>query len=204
METNVHENFKAPCCLRNKSIPSWIELLAQAIYTCFRTRQIWKKKTNLSFFVHPLIGTVALAWLSGLRVPKTPRAMPAGMFTPLAGPPKPERSKSRVQTKISPMYLQAWGSGLKLINLSRKNMCYSTRTSKDNPPARRLSSNVSNPITAINEPMRSKWFCPSTNHEGEILPWFYAKVKKKNLPTSNHCSAICPINIYVLVEVNGS
>ena len=70
-----------------------------------------------------LTGTVALSWLSGLCVPVTPRAMPAGVFTPLVGPPKPERSRSRVQTKDSPTALQEWGLGLRLTTSScKKNL----------------------------------------------------------------------------------
>ena len=42
-----------------------------------------------------LTGTVALMWLSGLHVPMTPRAMPAGVFTPLEGPSKLERTRIR-------------------------------------------------------------------------------------------------------------
>ena len=68
-------------------------------------------------------GTVALLWLSGLCVPMTPRAMPAGVFTPLVGPPKPERSRCRVQTKVSPSALQVWGLGLRLTTSScKKNL----------------------------------------------------------------------------------
>ena len=59
----------------------------------------------IGFFSLRLTGTVALSWLSGLCVPATPRAMPAGVFTSLVGPPKPERSRSRVQTKDSPTAL---------------------------------------------------------------------------------------------------
>ena len=77
------------------------------------------------FCGHPS-GTVALTWLSGLCVPMTPRAMPAGVFTPLVGPPKPERSRSRVQTKVSPMALQVWALGLRLTTSSRKNFLLQT------------------------------------------------------------------------------
>ena len=77
----------------------------------------------VGFFSLGLTGTVALSWLSGLCVPATPRAMPAGVFTSLGGPPKPERSRSRVQTKDSPTALQAWGLGLRLTTLScKKNL----------------------------------------------------------------------------------
>ena len=61
----------------------------------------------VGFFSLGLTETVALSWLSGLCVPATPRAMPAGVFTPLVGPPKPERSRSKVQTKDSPTAVQA-------------------------------------------------------------------------------------------------
>ena len=70
----------------------------------------------------PLTGTVALTWLSGLCVPVTPRAMPAGVFTPLVGPPKPERSRSRVQTKHSPTTLQMGRLGLRLTTPSCKKV----------------------------------------------------------------------------------
>ena len=46
------------------------------------------------------------------------RAMPAGVFTLLVGPPKPERSWSRVQTKVSCTALQVWGLGLRLTTSS--------------------------------------------------------------------------------------
>ena len=62
---------------------------------------------NYGVIQRPLTETVASSWLSGLCVPATPRAMPAGVFTPLVGPPKPERSRSKVQTKDSPTALQA-------------------------------------------------------------------------------------------------
>ena len=47
-----------------------------------------------------------------------PRAMPAGVFTLLVGPPKPERSWSRAPTKVSCTALQVWGLGLKLTTSS--------------------------------------------------------------------------------------
>ena len=84
--------------------------------------RIYADDTHLTFTSNnvPLTGTVALSWLSGLCVPATPRAMPAGVFTPLVGPPKPERSRRGVQTKDSPTALQAWGLGLRLTTLSCK------------------------------------------------------------------------------------
>lgn len=54
-------------------------------------------------FGRPLSGTVALAWLSGLCMPMTPRAMLAGVFIPLVWSTKLKRSTSRVQTKNSLM-----------------------------------------------------------------------------------------------------
>ena len=91
-----------------------------------------KKNCQLKFYLKVLYfevdivytthtGTVAWTWLSGLCVPMTPRAMPAGVFTPLVGSPKPERSRRRVQTKVSPTALQVWGLGLRLTTSSRKN-----------------------------------------------------------------------------------
>ena len=78
---------------------------------------------NYGVIQRPLTGTVASSWLSGLCVPATPRVMPAGVFTPLVGPPKPERSRRRVQSKDSPTALQAWGLGLRLTTLScKKNL----------------------------------------------------------------------------------
>ena len=70
---------------------------------------------NYGVIQRPLTGTVASSWLSGLCVPATPRAMPAGVFT--------ERSRRGVQTKDSPTALQAWGLGLGLTTLScKKNL----------------------------------------------------------------------------------
>ena len=78
-----------------------------------------KYQREFHFCRFPLTWTVALTWLSGLYVPMTPRAMAAGVFTPLVGPPKPERSRSRVQTKV-PTALQVWGLGLRLTTSSCK------------------------------------------------------------------------------------
>ena len=80
-------------------------------------------------FCHSL-GTVALTWLSGLCVPVTPRAMPVGVFTPLVGSPKPERSRRRVQTKESPRTLQMWRLGLRLTTSSCKKVLVTERATK--------------------------------------------------------------------------
>ena len=61
----------------------------------------------------PLTGTVALTWLSGLRVPMTPRSMPAGVFTPLVGPPKLEWLPGQSQSHGPP----GVGVGLEANNL---------------------------------------------------------------------------------------
>ena len=97
----------------------WPSSHCNKTYTSF-----WKPLTGtwqaLTKTWQPLTGTVALSWLSGVCVPGTPRAMPAGVFTPLVGPPKPERSRSRVQTKDSPTAPQGWELGLRLTTLSCK------------------------------------------------------------------------------------
>ena len=59
--------------------------------------------------------------------------MPAGVFTPLVGPPKPERLRSRVQTKDSPTTLQMWRLGLRLTTPScKKELVTQTATKTTN------------------------------------------------------------------------
>ena len=60
----------------------------------------------------------------------TPRAMPAGVFTTLVGPPKPEGSRSRVHTKDSPTTLQMWRLGLRLTTPSCKKILVTETATK--------------------------------------------------------------------------
>ena len=56
--------------------------------------------------------------------------MPVGVFTPLVGSPKPERSRRRVQTKESPRTLRMWRLGLRLTTSSCKKVLVTERATK--------------------------------------------------------------------------
>ena len=121
--------------------------------------EIYRVLFGISFFHYinayhlwyPLAGTVALTWLCGLWVPVTRRAMPAQAFTPLVGPPKPERSRSRVQTKDSPTTLQMWRLGLRLTTPSCKKALVTEKATKTTNNLHADLPRSSNPMTACGE-----------------------------------------------------